>query len=144
MTDTRQTPQAMPQPSTESVDTLVIGAGQAGLATSFWLSKAGIDHLVVEGRDRLGGSWPDRWDSFCLVAPNFTLQLPGMPYDGPDPDGFMPRDQVAAYVQRYASTIAAPVRLGTTVQRLVASGDRLVADTGNGTITAASVVLATW
>jgi putative flavoprotein involved in K+ transport len=127
----------------ETVDTLVIGGGQAGLATSYWLTNAGIEHLVVDGRDRLGGSWPDRWDSFCLVAPNWTLQLPGMPYDGPDPDGFMPRNEVVAYVQRYAATIGAPVRLGTTVRRLTVAGGSFVAETGDGTITARRVVLAT-
>jgi putative flavoprotein involved in K+ transport len=131
----------------ETVDTLVIGGGQAGLATSYWLTAAGIEHLVVEGRDQLGGSWPDRWDSFCLVAPNWSLLLPGMPYDGPDPDAFMPRDEVIAYVQRYATTIGAPVRLGTTVRRLTASGDSFTASftagTGDGTITARRVVLAT-
>jgi putative flavoprotein involved in K+ transport len=127
----------------ETVDTLVIGGGQAGLATSYWLTHAGIEHLVVDGGDRLGGSWPDRWDSFRLVAPNWTLQLPGMPYDGPDPDGFMPRDEVVAYVQRYATTIGAPVRLGTAVRRLTASGERFVAETSNSTITARRVVLAT-
>jgi putative flavoprotein involved in K+ transport len=127
----------------ETVDTLVIGGGQAGLATSYWLSAAGIEHLVVDGRDRLGGSWPDRWDSFCLVAPNWSLLLPGMPYDGPDPDGFMPRDEVIGYVQRYATTIGAPVRLGTTVRRLTASGDSFTAEAGSGTITARRVVLAT-
>ncbi|MGB8386103.1 MAG: NAD(P)/FAD-dependent oxidoreductase, partial [Dermatophilaceae bacterium] len=142
MTNTAGTP-AMPERSSESVDTLVIGGGQAGLATSYWLTKAGVDHLVVDGRERLGGSWPDRWDSFCLVAPNFTLQLPGMPYDGPDPDGFLPRDDVVAYVQQYAAAIAAPVRLATAVRRLVASGAAFEADTGSGTITARRVVLAT-
>jgi putative flavoprotein involved in K+ transport len=133
----------MGERTSETVDTLVIGGGQAGLATSYWLTNAGIEHLVVDGRNRLGGSWPDRWDSFCLVAPNWTLQLPGMPYDGSDPDGFMPRDEVMAYVQKYASTIGAPVRLGTTVRRLTAPADHFVAETGNGTITARRVVLAT-
>jgi putative flavoprotein involved in K+ transport len=96
----------------ETVDTLVIGAGQAGLATSYWLTQAGVEHLVVDRRDRLGGGWLDRWDSFCLVAPNFTLLLPGMPYDGPDPDGFMARDDVVSHIHRYAGTVDAPVRLG--------------------------------
>ena len=71
----------------QRTDTLVIGAGQSGLATSHFLTKAGVEHLVVDRRDRLGGSWHDRWDEFCLVLPNFTLLLPGMPYDGDDPDG---------------------------------------------------------
>ena len=98
----------------ETVDTLVIGAGQAGLATSYWLTKAGVEHVVLERRDRLGGGWLDRWDSLCLVAPNFTILLPGKPYDGTDPDGFMPRDEVVNYLKdtppplapRYASDLA--------------------------------------
>jgi putative flavoprotein involved in K+ transport len=125
------------------IDTLVIGAGQAGLATSYWLSKAGVAHLVVDRRDRLGGSWPDRWDSFHLVAPNFTILLPGKEYAGPDPDAFMPRDEIAGYVADYAADIDAPVRLGTTVRRLSAAGDRLLAHIDGDVIEARNVVLAT-
>src|SRR5688572_5987129 len=99
------------------VDTLVIGAGQAGLSTSYWLKQAGIEHLVLESHRELGGAWQDRWDNFHLVAPNFTLLLPGMPYDGPDPDGFMPRAGVLEYVRRYAELVAPPLRLGTRVNR---------------------------
>ncbi len=125
------------------VHTLVIGGGQAGLATSYWLTQAGIEHLVLEQRDRLGGAWHDRWDSFCLVAPNFTLRLPGMPYTGPDPEAFMPRDEVVDYVRRYAASFAAPVRLGTTVRRLAAPNGRFEAHTDDGTYPARNVVLAT-
>lgn len=133
-----------PEGSEESVDTLVVGGGQAGLATSYWLTKAGIDHLVVERRDRFGGGWLDRWDSLRLIAPNFSLLLPGMPYAGPDPDGFMPRDQVVRYVQDYAVLFGAPVRLGAEVRRLATVGDGFAASlAGGGTIAARNVVLAT-
>ena len=125
------------------VHTLVIGGGQAGLATSYWLTQAGLPHLVLERQTRLGGSWHDRWDSFCLVAPNYTLLLPGMPYDGPDPDGFMPRDEVVRYVRDYAERIAAPVRLGTGVRRLAAANGGFEAHTDAGTLRARNVVLAT-
>jgi len=125
------------------VHTLVIGGGQAGLATSYWLTQAGIQHLVLERQERLGGSWHDRWDSFCLVAPNYTLLLPGMPYAGPDPDGFMPRDEVLRYVQEYAGKVAAPLRLGTRVQRLSAANGRFEAHTGGTTFVSRNVVLAT-
>jgi len=128
---------------TESIDTLVIGAGQAGLATSYWLAQAGVEHLVVDRRRELGAGWLDRWDSFCLVAPNFTLLLPGMPYDGPDPDGFMARDEVVRYVRRYAATIDAPVRLGTGVHRLAAANGHLEAHTDDAILRARNVVLAT-
>jgi putative flavoprotein involved in K+ transport len=125
------------------VHTLVIGGGQAGLATSYWLTQAGLEHLVLERQTRLGGSWHDRWDSFCLVAPNYTLLLPGMPYDGPDPDGFMARDEVVRYVQDYAARIAAPVRLGTAVRRLAAPNGGFEARTDAGRFAARNVVLAT-
>jgi putative flavoprotein involved in K+ transport len=127
----------------ERVDTLVIGGGQAGLATSYWLTQAGVEHLVVDRRPSLGGAWHDRWDSFCLVAPNYTLLLPGMPYDGPDPDGFMGRDDVKAYVRDYAASFDAPVRLGTSVDRLAATGDGFEAHVGETVIDARNVVLAT-
>jgi putative flavoprotein involved in K+ transport len=127
----------------ETVDTLVIGAGQAGLATSYWLTKAGVSHLLVEARDTLGGAWHDRWDSFCTVAPNFTLLLPGMPYDGPDPDAFMPRAGVVDYLRRYAASFDAPVRLSTSVRRLTSADDGLRAETDRTTILARNVVLAT-
>ncbi len=125
------------------IDTVVVGAGQAGLATSHWLSQAGIEHVLLDRRHELGGAWHDRWDSFTLVAPNFTLILPGMPYDGPDPDAFMARDDVVKYVQAYAAHVGAPVRLGTTVTRLTASGDRFELDTDRGGYQARNVVLAT-
>jgi putative flavoprotein involved in K+ transport len=127
----------------ETVDTLVIGGGQAGLATSYWLMQAGVEHLVVERRGELGGAWHDCWDSFCLVAPNFTLLLPGMPYDGPEPDAFMPRAGIVNYVRRYAASFGAPVRLGTAVNRLTASDGHFEARTDGGTIEARNVVLAT-
>ena len=128
----------------ETVDTLVIGAGQAGVATSYWLTKAGVEHVVLERRDRLGGGWLDRWDSLCLVAPNFTILLPGRPYDGADPDGFMPRDEVVNYLKEYAASFGAPVRLGSGVKRLTASNDHLEATIeGGATIRASNVVLAT-
>lgn len=130
-------------PSREEVDTLVIGGGQAGLATSYWLKQKGIEHLVLEGRQELGGSWPYRWDSFHLVAPNFTLLLPGMPYTGPDPDAFMPRDQVIEYVRSYAPHIGAPVRLGQKVERLRVRDGRFEAQTPTTTFVARQVVLAT-
>lgn len=125
------------------VDTLVIGGGQAGLATSYWLKRAGIEHLVLERRRELGGSWHDRWDSFHLVAPNFTLRLPGMPYAGPEPDAFMPRAGVIEYVRQYAAMVAPPLRLGTGVDRLAMSDGRFEARTGQGIFVARNVVLAT-
>jgi glycine/D-amino acid oxidase-like deaminating enzyme len=74
----------------EQLRVVVVGAGQAGLAVSCELTHAGVDHVVLE-RGRVGQTWRGRWDSFCVVTPNWTVQLPGHPYDRQEPNGFMPR-----------------------------------------------------
>jgi putative flavoprotein involved in K+ transport len=128
----------------QNVDVLVIGAGHAGLAMSAFLTDADREHVVVERRDRLGGAWQDRWDEFRLVTPNWTASFPGWEYDGPDPDGFMTRDEIAARVAHYAEVVGAPVALGTEVQRLAplpAGGFRAV--TSRGELFAREVVVAT-
>jgi putative flavoprotein involved in K+ transport len=129
--------------TTESVAVAVVGAGQAGLATSRELTKAGVEHVVLE-RGRVGQTWRNRWDSFCLVTPNWTVQLPDAHYDGPDPDGFMPRDEIVAYLERYAAGGQAPVREHVDVGALEPSdGDGLVLRTSAGHVHANAVVLAT-
>src|SRR6185503_1455610 len=98
-------------------ETVVVGAGQAGLAVSHELTAVGVPHVVLE-RGRVGQTWRGRWDSFCLVTPNWSVQLPGHPYDGDDPDGFMPRDEIVAHLERYAAACEAPVREGVDVTAL--------------------------
>ncbi|MET4145493.1 NAD(P)/FAD-dependent oxidoreductase [Arthrobacter sp. UYCo732] len=126
----------------DHVDTLVIGAGQAGLATSYWLTRYGVEHQLLERRDTLGGAWQDRWDSFYLNTPNFSCVMPGMPYDGPEPDAFLPRDTVIGLLRDYAARIAAPVRLGTDVTRVSAANGGFAVDTSDGRWQARNVVLA--
>jgi putative flavoprotein involved in K+ transport len=122
---------------------VVVGAGPAGLAMSCELSRAGVEHVVLE-RARIGETWRRRWDSFCLVTPNWTLRMPGHPYDGDDPDGFMPRDEIVAYLERCAAAIEAPVREGVEVTALrPLPGGGLELATSQGSIEAHSVVLAT-
>ena len=123
----------------ESVEVAVVGAGQAGLATSCELTRAGVEHVVLE-RGRIGQTWRDRWDSFCLVTPNWSVQLPDGHYDGPDPDGFMPRDEIVGYLEGYASKIAAPVRENTDVTSIEQG---FVVRTSDGDLRADAVVLAT-
>lgn len=125
------------------MDTVVIGAGQAGLATSWHLARRGIRHRILE-RGRIGEAWrTQRWDSFCLVTPNWSITLPGAAYAGPDPDGFMARDDFVAHLERWAEGFAAPVELGVTVTRIGgAPGDFRLATTA-GEIGAANVVVAT-
>ncbi|MFD9702469.1 MSMEG_0569 family flavin-dependent oxidoreductase [Lentzea sp. NPDC059081] len=123
---------------------VVVGGGQAGLSTSHCLDAAGIDHVVLE-RDRPGGEWRNRrWDSFCLVTPNWQCQLPGFPYRGSDPDGFMVRDEVVRYLQDYVKSFDCPLAEGVTAVRLRRreSGGFLVSTT-HGELTADHVVLAT-
>ncbi len=127
-----------------SIDTVVVGAGQAGLAMSGFLGTAGVDHLVLERRDRPGGSWLERWDAFRLVTPNWCTSLPGYPYDGDDPDGFMSRSEIARRVADYAQVVRAPVRTATEVRRLSTAGAAgLRLETHDGPIDARRVVVAT-
>ncbi|CAN7248815.1 NAD(P)/FAD-dependent oxidoreductase [Arthrobacter sp. LjRoot78] len=126
------------------LDTLVIGAGQAGLATSYSLGRTGVEHLLLERRAALGGAWQDRWDAFCLNTPNFSLALPGGSYDGPAPEAFMPRADVVEYMRQYAATIGAPVRTGTDVTRIApAEHGGFSVETTEGAWRARNVVLAT-
>ncbi|HJW01385.1 MAG TPA: NAD(P)/FAD-dependent oxidoreductase [Arthrobacter sp.] len=130
------------QDRAETVNTLVIGAGQSGLATSYWLTHHGVEHLVLEGRDALGGAWQDRWDSFYLNTPNFSFMLPGLTYDGPEPDAFLPRDAVIDLFRDYAQRIAAPVRLGAEATRITVADGRFSVETPAGRFTAENVILA--
>jgi hypothetical protein len=127
-----------------AVDVLVVGAGHAGLAMSSFLAHDGREHVVVDGRDRLGGGWQDRWDEFTLVTPNWTSSFPGWAYEGSDPDGFMGRDEIAARVARYAEKVDAPVVLSTEVLRLTPSdGGGFRVTTSGGELSARQVVVAT-
>lgn len=99
------------------IETIVIGGGQAGLATSWHLTERDVEHVVLE-RDRIAESWRSRrWDSFTLVTPAWTLRLPGFPWSG-EPDVFLHRDQVIDHLEGYAASFRAPVRQGVRVDRV--------------------------
>ncbi|HYM65665.1 MAG TPA: FAD-dependent monooxygenase, partial [Patescibacteria group bacterium] len=116
----------------EQVDVAIIGAGQAGLATSWYLTQAGVEHVVLEA-GRVGETWRSkRWDSFCLVTPNWSVRLPGATYAGPDPDGFMPRAELVDHIQRWAESFRAPVRERARVSSLTASGGGLALELEGG------------
>lgn len=125
------------------IDTAVIGGGQAGLSISWHLKKAGREHLVLD-RGKPGDTWRNRWDTFCLVTPNWTCQLPGFPYDGDDPDGFMLRDEIVSYVERFAKSFDPPYNRGVEVRRLRPSnnGARFSLDTSEGVLNADNVIVA--
>jgi putative flavoprotein involved in K+ transport len=132
------------------VETVVVGAGQAGLIVSQLLRSAGREHLVVDRRSTLGGGWLDRWDTFRLVSPNWTTSVPGFDYRGADPDGFMPRDELIEHFRAYAAAIEAPVQLDTDVTRLepvdgsagAGSASRFRLSTSRGRVEARDVVVA--
>jgi glycine/D-amino acid oxidase-like deaminating enzyme len=120
-------------------ETVVIGAGQAGLAVSHELERVGVEHVVLE-RGRVGQTWRDRWDSFCLVTPNWMIQLPGAHYEGDDPDGYLPRDDVVGHLDRYAAD--APVHEGVEVRSVaLAPGGGYRVETSDGELRAGAVVI---
>ena len=123
--------------------TVIIGAGQAGLAMAWWLAKRSIDHVVLE-RGEVANSWrTERWDSLRLLTPNWQSRLPGYGYLGTDPDGFRTMPETIDFLERYAKVIAAPVRSHTNVTsvRSNASGYEIV--THDGSWQCEAVVIAT-
>jgi putative flavoprotein involved in K+ transport len=129
---------------TEFIETVVIGAGQAGLAASYHLKRANKQHLVLERATTVGHTWRhQRWDSFTLVTPNWMVQLPGAGYQDAEPDGFLTRDQVAEYLEAYATRHGLPVRCGVTVRsiRQNTSGDYVI-DTSAGAYRSTNAVVA--
>jgi putative flavoprotein involved in K+ transport len=142
-------PRASSAPKPEHHAVVVIGGGQAGLSVSYVLKQRGIEHVVLEAK-RVAHSWREkRWDSFCLVTPNWQCALPGHPYTGPDPHGFMGKDEIVEYVESYSREHALPVREGVAVEALrahVASPQnpgRFALVTSAGEMTADQVVVAT-
>ncbi len=131
-------------PGTSHVPVVVIGGGQAGLSTSHYLKQRGIAHVVLE-RHRVGHAWRvDRWDSFCLVTPNWQCLLPDFPYAGPDPDGFMVKDDIVAYLEAFARHVDPPIREGVAATGVSRMPDgRFAVDTTAGRWTADDVVMAT-
>lgn len=112
------TPQSTTAPVPREVEVIVVGAGQAGVAMSEHLSRAGIRHLVFE-RGRIAERWrSERWDSLVANGPAWHDRFPGMAFDDVDPDGFATKEQVARYMTDYAERFGAPVRCGVEVRRV--------------------------
>ncbi len=122
---------------------IVIGAGHTGLAVSYFLTRRGIDHIILERGD-VGHSWrTERWDSLRLLTPNWLSRLPGAPYTGPDPDGYLTMPEVVDFLAAYAGRIEAPVRTGVRVTSVRREGENYRVDTTSGPFEAAAVVIAT-
>lgn len=124
------------------MDVAIIGGGQAGLATSWYLKQANVDHVVLEAA-RVAEAWRTRrWDSFCLVTPNWSVKLPGATYDGPDPDGFMPLAELIDYFQSWADSFDGPVEENSRVSSVEGDGGEFLLTLPSGKIRARSVVVA--
>ncbi|GAC1475987.1 MAG: MSMEG_0569 family flavin-dependent oxidoreductase [Candidatus Dormibacteraceae bacterium] len=126
-----------------NVDVAIIGGGQAGLATSWFLKDAGVDHVVLEA-GRVAETWRTRrWDSFCLVTPNWSVQLPGAKYAGPNPDGYMSLSELIDYFQAWAESFDAPVETNCEVTTLEVDNGGFVVSMPSGKLKARTVVVAT-
>lgn len=125
----------------EQIDTVVIGAGQAGLSTGYHLAKRGREFVILESNPRVGDSWRKRWDSLRLFTPARFDGLVGMPFPAPR-DHFPTKDEMADYLEAYAAQFALPVRTGTRVNRVWREGAALMIATDTGTIEASNVVIA--
>src|SRR5205823_3395173 len=123
-------------------DVAVVGAGQAGLAIGHALAEQRKRFVILEAADCVGSAWRDRWDSLVLFTPRRYDALPGLEFPG-DPDGYPTRDEVAAYLARYAEHFELPVELSTPVRSLSKDADSFVLDANGSAIRADAVVVAT-
>jgi putative flavoprotein involved in K+ transport len=128
---------------TELVDTVIVGAGQGGLSTSYYLKQQGREHIILEKEDQAAQVWRNRWDSFTLITPNWMLRLPGAEYKGDDPDGFIARDEVVAYFEEYIERFELPVRYGIRVISVEPVEAGYLVRTDKAEFEAANVVIAT-
>lgn len=129
----------------EQINTVVIGGGQAGLSISYYLTQQDHEHVILE-KNRIGETWRSRrWDSFTLVTPNRQMQLPGFPYDGDNPDGYLSREEIVQYLEDYAAMFNPPVRLGieATAVKSNSGGEGYKIETSAGVLSASNVVIAT-
>jgi putative flavoprotein involved in K+ transport len=128
--------------ATERFTTVVIGAGHAGLSASKFLGDLSVDHVVLE-RGEVANSWRrERWDSLRLLTPNWQCRVPGLRYEGPDPDGYLSMAEITEFIERFAKGSGAPVRAGTNVTSLRRAGDDYRLATNDGELACQSVVIA--
>jgi len=130
----------------EKIDTVIVGGGQAGLATSYYLKQLGREHIVLEQAAQAGNAWRnDRWDSFTLLTPNWSFCLPGSEYQGVEPDGFMPRDEIVETFEGYVVRYQLPVQYQTRVLAVEqqADGNSYCVRSAEAAFEARNVVIAT-
>jgi putative flavoprotein involved in K+ transport len=129
----------------EHLDTVVIGAGQAGLSIGYYLSKLDREYVILEKASTITPTWRKRWDSFTLVLPNWTYQIPDHTYNGDDPNGFMGRDDLVEHLEQFTASFDPEIRFGSKVTSVEKNpnGDNFLVTTTESTILADNVVVAT-
>lgn len=130
----------------EKIETVIIGGGQAGLATSYYLKNERHEHILIEQAPQVGDAWRNhRWDSFTLLSPNWSFRLPGAEYYGSTPDGFMPRDEILQRFENYAAKEHFPILYNTKVDSITRSAeeDSYLVHTSERSYLARNVVIAT-
>ena len=128
-------------PTSERVETLVLGGGQAGVSVGYHLAQRDLPFLILDANERIGDAWRRRWDSLRLFTPARYNALPGMPFPGPA-HSFSTKNEVADYLEAYAARFELPVRTGVRVERLSRNGSRLVVEAGERRFEAENVVVA--
>ena len=127
-----------------SIDTVVVGGGQAGLAISYYLTQEEREHVVLEKASAVANAWRNqRWDSFTLVTPNFQVGMPGAEYDGDDPYAFMSLAEVVQYFDDYVERFELPVHCDVEVFSVEKVRDKYLVRTSEGEYEADNVVIAT-
>lgn len=126
----------------QKINTIIIGAGQAGLSVSYCLTQKGIDHLILE-KGKIAEDWRSkRWDNFHLITPNYMTRLPGFSYRGNNPKGFDTRDQMIKFFESYAKTFNSPIKENTQVLSVSKSDGEFLVKTNKNSYLAKNVVVA--
>jgi len=128
-------------PTTEHIETLVLGGGQAGLAVGYYLAQRALPFVILDANERIGDSWRKRWDSLRLFTPARYNALSGMPFPGPA-HSFSTKDEVADYLEAYAARFELPVRTGVRADRLSRNGGHFVVEAGDRHFEAENVIVA--
>lgn len=128
----------------ETVETLIVGGGQAGLSLSYFLKQKNRSHVILERAAQAANAWRnDRWDSFTWATPNWTARMPGTPYTGPDPDGYLPKAEIVKFFEEYIARHELPVRFNVDVLKVTSNGQGYEVETNAGLFEARNVVIAT-
>ncbi|MDC0737836.1 MSMEG_0569 family flavin-dependent oxidoreductase [Cognatishimia sp. SS12] len=128
----------------EHKSAVIVGGGQAGLSVSYYLCQAGLDHVVLERHQKFHSWRVNRWDTFCLVTPNWQCRLPEFPYKGNDPEGFMVKEEITDYLDAFAETFNPPIIENCVVTKITKRpGGGYLVDSSQGHFSADQVVIAT-